>query len=62
MTRYKHRILVELWRNRPWVYIPAVVRFMRECPLTKNGKFRIWFRNALYLNWQVALKKVGDGK
>ena len=63
--RYKHKILVELWRNRPWKYIPAVVRFMRENPYitrenifitVKTVPFRIWFRNALYLNWQVALK------
>jgi hypothetical protein len=62
MKRYKHKILGELWRNRPWRYIPTVVRFMREHPYTggKNCHFRIWLRNALYLNWQVALKRRED--
>lgn len=49
------KIVVELWYNRPWRYIPAVVKFMKDYPLGKDGKFFIWLRNCFYLNWQVAM-------
>jgi hypothetical protein len=59
----KHNRIKELWINRPWVYIPAVIRFMRKYPLTKDGKFKIWIRNCFYLNWQVCFKrKAADNK
>lgn len=53
----KHDRIKELWSNRPWVYIPAVIRFMRKYPLTKDGNFKIWIRNCFYLNWQVYFKR-----
>lgn len=56
MKKRKRNYLKELWMNRPWKYIPDVVAFMRQYPLTKSGKFRIWLRNCFYLNWQVCLK------
>lgn len=51
----KRDYLKELWINRPWVYIPEVVRFMRDYPYKKRYEyFWIWLRNCLYLNWQNA--------
>lgn len=61
MKKYKRNYLKELWLNRPWVYIPDVISFMRDFPLTKNEKFFIWIRNCFYLNWQVCLAEVKDG-
>ena len=55
MAKYKHNWMKELWWNRPWVYIPAVIRFMRGYPLKKKDKFLIWVRNCFYLNWQNCL-------
>lgn len=52
----KRNRIKELWRNRPWKYIPDVIRFMKKYPLTKKGKLLIWLRNAFYLNWQVCLE------
>lgn len=53
----KHNYLKELWYNRPSVYIPEVVRFMRKYPYDKKTcHFWTWFRNMLYLNWQVCLE------
>lgn len=53
--RKKRDILKELWPNRPWVYIPEVVKFMRQYPYNrKTDYFKIWLRNCFYLNWQVA--------
>lgn len=60
MARYKHNYLKELWLNRPWVYIPDVVRFMRNFPFKKGDKFFIWIRNCFYLNWQNCLVEVDD--
>lgn len=51
--KYNHNCLKELWLNRPWVYIPAVIRFMRDYPCRKGARFWIWLRNCLYINWQV---------
>lgn len=53
--------LKELWYNRPWRYIPAVIRWMKWYPpkrLKAKGKFsyRKWLRNCFYINWQVAFK------
>ena len=62
MARYKHNYLKELWWNRPWVYVPSVIRFMKDYPFRKGQKFRCWLRNCLYLNWQVCLVEVKDGK
>ena len=55
----KRNRIKELWANRPWVYISAVIRFMRKYPLTKDGNFKIWIRNCFYLNWQVYFKRNG---
>lgn len=54
---YKHKYLTELWWNRPWVYIPAVIRFMKDYPYRrdKGHKFWTWLRNCLYINWQVCI-------
>lgn len=60
MEGYKRNRIKELWRNRPWVYLPAVFRFMKRYPLTKNGKLKIWLRNCFYLNWQVCFEKKGE--
>lgn len=65
MAKYKHNYLKELWWNRPWVYIPAVIRWMKWCPFKKDApcaKFRIWLRNCLYLNWQSCLVEVKYGE
>ena len=52
--RHKRNWLKELWMNRPWVFFPAVIRYMKDYPLRRKegGKFRIWLRNCLYINWQ----------
>lgn len=55
MKKYKHNYWKELWWNRPWKYIPAVVRFVKDYPFRKGMKFRVWVRNAFYLNWQLCL-------
>ena len=57
--KYKHRVLIELWRNRPWVYIPEVIRFVKKYPYKKEegSKLRIYIRNVIYLNWQCCLKR-----
>lgn len=62
MAMYKHNYLKELWWNRPWVYIPDVVQYMKDYPFKRNrDNFRIWLRNCLYINWQVCLVRVEDG-
>lgn len=54
----KRDYLKELWRNRPWVYIPDVVRFMKAYPYNKKTDyFFVWLRNCLYCNWQVAWRE-----
>ena len=54
---YKRNRLKELWWNRPWVYLPEVIKFMKKYPRGKNGIFKIWLRNCFYMNWQVCLEK-----
>ena len=61
MAKYKHNYLKELWWNRPWVYVPSVIRFMKKYPFRKGHNFRVWLRNCLYLNWQACLVEVKDG-
>lgn len=45
------KIIFELWYNRPWKYIPDVVKSMKKYPYTKNKKFFYWVKAHLYLNW-----------
>lgn len=61
MRKYRHNVLKELWWNRPWVYIPAVIRTMKPAPWKKKTpyfKFRTWIRNVCYINWQTCLEEV----
>lgn len=61
MKKVKRNYLKELWINRPWKYIPEVVRFMKDYPFKKGrDNFRIWFRNCLYVNWQVSWMLVDE--
>lgn len=63
MPKYRHNYLKELWWNRPWKFIPEVVRLMKVCPFKKDSpraRFRIWLRNMLYLSWQTCLVEVHD--
>lgn len=63
MKRYRHKILKELWYNRPWVYLPEVFRFMKKYPLEDRRKLKTWLRNCFYLNWQNCLvERKGWGK
>ena len=63
MPENKRDYLMELWYNRPWKYIPAVISYMRDYSPKKlkarGGRFsyRVWLRNCLYVNWQVAFKR-----
>lgn len=55
MSENKRIWLKELWLNRPWKYIPEVIRMMKLLPFKKDSpraKFRVWLRNMLYLAWQ----------
>ena len=63
MVGYKRNRLKELWWNRPWVYIQEVIRMMKIIPWSNSSgaKFRIWFRNVLYLSWQTCLERMEDG-
>ena len=55
----KHNYLKEILINKPWVYFPDVVKFMRKYPYNrKTCYFWSWFRNCFYLNWQVCLEEV----
>ena len=36
-------------------YLYDVIKYMKTFPL-KNGSFLTWFRNCLYVNWQVPWK------
>lgn len=57
MKKCKHNICKELWLNRPWVYIPDVISFMKSYPYNKKTDyFFVWFWNCLYCNWQVVWK------
>ena len=60
--QYRHNYWKELWWNRPWVYIPEVIRFIRRYP-PKWGrtKWKVWIRNVFYLNWQVCLEREDEG-
>lgn len=54
----KHNYLKELWWNRPWVYIPDVLRYMKRYPYNRKYHFFWkWLRNCLYVNWQVCLER-----
>ena len=58
MAKYKRNYLKELWVNRPWVFIPSVIQFMKWYPYDKRTDyFMIWLRNCLYCNWQYAWRK-----
>ena len=57
MQKMKHNVVKELWYNRPWVYIPAVIRFMKKYPFKRGNVFKFWIRNCFYLNWQVCFKR-----
>lgn len=48
------KIIFELWYNRPWRYIPAVIKCMKKYPYTKNKKFFRWLKAHLYLNWVLS--------
>lgn len=60
--KYKHNYLKELWWNRPTKYIPEVIKMMQWNPYRRSAtsKFRIWFRNMLYLSWQTCLVEVKE--
>lgn len=58
MLRRKRNYLKEIWLNRPWVYIPDVVWFMRRFPYNRNTDyFWVWLRNCLFCNWQVCMEE-----
>jgi hypothetical protein len=61
MQDLKHDVLKELWYNRPWKYIPAVIRFMKDYPYSAKRGFKrsTYIRNCLYINWQVGFKRNG---
>lgn len=53
MRNLKHNILKELWLNRPWVYIPAVIEFMRSFPyIYSKSPFWKWLKTCLYVCWE----------
>ena len=37
-------------------YVIDVIRFMKKYPLSADGRFIVWLRNCLYLNWQKPWK------
>lgn len=37
-------------------YVIDVIRFMKKYPLSTDGRFIVWLRNCLYLNWQKPWK------
>ncbi len=54
---YKHNRIKEIWMNRPTVYIPAVIQFIKKYPFERGkGNIKIYIRNVFYLNWQCSLK------
>lgn len=60
MKKLKRSYLTELWWNRPWKYIPDVVRYMKWRPYRKErDDFWKYVRNCLYINWQTCWKWVG---
>ena len=62
MPKYKHNFLKELWWNRPTKYIPEVIKLMQMNPFGRSAtaKFRLWFRNMLYLSWQTCLVEIKE--
>lgn len=62
MKKYKRNYWKELWWNRPWVYIPEVIRSMKSHPFRRgdHGNFCLWLRNMFYLNWQVCFVRVEE--
>lgn len=65
MAKYRRNYIKELWWNRPWVFIPGLIRTMKLLPWEKKSpqsKFRIWLRNMFYLSWQTCLEKVDEVK
>lgn len=59
--KQKRNVIRELWRNRPWVFIPEVIKFMKRYPFKKGDNFKIWIRNCFYCNWQVCYKFKNGG-
>lgn len=59
LKKYKRDRLKELWTNRPWAYIPAVIQYMKWYPYKKSAhsSFKVWLRNCLYVNWQKEWKE-----
>ena len=54
MKHYKRSFWRELWLNRPWVYLPAVVLWMINFPYRKHSDyFSDWIADAFRLNWEV---------
>ena len=54
MNYHKRRFWRELWLNRPWVYLPAVVLWMINFPYRKHSDyFTNWVADAFRLNWEV---------
>lgn len=60
MKKLKRSYLTELWWNRPWKYIPDVVRYMNDFPYHKRprSKFK-WVCHCLWINWRTCWKWVG---
>jgi hypothetical protein len=57
MNKLKRNRIKELYRNRPTVYIPEVVKMIKKHPLKNGDNFVLYLRNMLYLNWQVCYKR-----
>ena len=55
-------IMWELWRNRPWKYLPRVWRALHHFPRSKAvGRFT-WLRYCLMISWRPAYKDGGRGR
>ena len=53
----KRKWIRELWLNRPWVYIPELVRLMKLCPYRKEHEYFLpWLRQTLSACWIVEWK------
>lgn len=37
-------------------YMIDVIKHIKKYPLSANGRFIVWLRNCLYLNWQKPWK------
>lgn len=53
MKRMRRNILKELWWNRPTKFIPEVIDTVKRHPYEKDGNFKVYIRNILYINWQI---------